>query len=92
MTSSKASAGNARAGEERYRTSIREAVMEHLGTTLERVAWCEAALDVLWEYDELAPFEVAMNAWCRGDREIYEEASADDARLDALAAAAWAAE
>ena len=85
MASSKTSVGNARATEERYRASLRDVVMEHLGTTPEKAAWCEAELDVLWEYGELSPFEMAVNAWNSGNPKLYEHALADDARLTALA-------
>ena len=85
MASLKASTGNARASEERYRTSLRDMVMEHLGTTPEKAAWCEAELDVLWEYGELSPFRFAAEIGHSGNRELYEQALADDARLTALA-------
>lgn len=92
MASPKVSIENARASEERYRTSIREAVLGSLGTTPERILWCEAALEILWEYGELSPFEVAAGAWRSGNQDLYERALADDARLTALAEAAKAAE
>ena len=88
MASPKASIGNAQAGEERYRMSIREAVLEHLGKTPEGVAWCEAALESLWEYGERSPFQVAADAWHSGNRELHKKARTDDARLAALAKAA----
>ena len=87
MAPLKTSPGNARASEERYRASVRGAVMDHLGTTPERAALCESALEVLWEYGGLSPFEVAAEAWWTGDRDLYEQAVADEARLDALARA-----
>ncbi len=80
---------SARAGEERYRTSLRDAVMPHLGKTPEQAAWCEAALESLWEYGEMSPLWAAMLAWRRGETDLQEKALADDARLTALAEAAW---
>jgi len=91
MASLEGNTGNARATEERYRTSVREAVLDHLGTTPESAAWCEAALDTLWEYGGISPFMVAANALHRGDRKLYEHALADDVRLRELAEAAKAA-
>ena len=85
MASLKTITGNARASEERYRTSLREVMMEHLGTTPERIAWCEAELDVLWEYGELSPFRFAAEIGRSGNHALYEQALADDARLTALA-------
>ncbi len=79
-------ARRARAAEESYRKSIHGAVMPHLGTTPEKATYLEAALDILWEYDELSPFEMAVNAWNSGNRDLYESALADDHRLTELAA------
>ncbi len=92
MALPKVGPGIARAAEERYRTSVRDAMLEHLGKTPEQAAWCEAALDVLWEYGGVSPFRVAANALHRGNLELYEHALADDARLHRLAEATKAAE
>ena len=88
MTSSNEKIGNAQMSEERYRASFSETVLEHLGTTPEMKAWCEAELEALWIYDELSPFEVAARAWRRGNKRLYEQALSDDARLTELAKAA----
>jgi len=82
-------AGEARASEERYRASVQDAAMERLGTTPERTAYFEAALDILWEYGDLAPYRVAADALRSGNRNLYERARAADARVTALANAAW---
>ena len=87
MASPAVSPARALAAEESYRQSIRDAVMPHLGTTPEKAAYIEAALDILWEYDELSPYEMAVNAWNSDNRELYESALADDHRLTELAAA-----
>lgn len=85
MASPAARPRNARAGEESYRKSIRDAVMLHLGTTPAKAAYCEAALGSLWEYGELSPYDMAVSAWNSGNRELYESALADDDRLTELA-------
>ncbi len=87
MASPAVTPGRARAAEESYRRSFRDAVMPHLGTTPAKAAYLEAALDILWEYDGLSPYEMAVNAWNSGNRELYESALADDRRLAELAAA-----
>jgi len=75
------SLNNARASEERCRTSIRDAVQGVLGTTPERRAWVDASLDVMFELDGMTPFEAAMKAWKRGDRNMFDRALAIERRL-----------
>ena len=91
MRSLKGKAEAARASEERYRSSFGEAVMAQLSDTPEEAAWCEAALEALWEYDGESPFRAAVHARRSGRKRLYERALADDARISALAKAANAA-
>jgi len=92
MTPPAVQSGNARATERRYRSSVRNALMAHLGKTPEEATWCVAALEVLWEYGGVSPFRIAANARHKGNQELYRRALADDARLTALAKAAKASE
>jgi len=92
MEPPKVKPGKAVASEERYRASFRAAVLEHLGKTPERAAWCDAALDILWEYDGMSPYSVAAIAWRKGYRALHERALADDRRLTDLAKAAKVSE
>ena len=82
-------ATRARASEARLHRSIRDAVMPVLGTTAEKAAYVEASLDMLREYGELTPFEMAMRAWDAGDMKLYEACQADRKRLATLARAAY---
>ena len=85
MASPKASIENARASEERCRASLREVVM---GASWERLRrrppGARRNLRLSGKYGELSPFDMAVNAWNSGNRELYEHALADDARLTAL--------
>ena len=82
----------ARATEKRYQNSFRKVMLDYLGTTPEGAAWCEAELEALWKYGELTPYEAALDAMERGDRELYEHARLEACRLHDLAVAAEAAE
>ena len=86
---SSGSAAKAGASEARLHRSIRDAVMPVLGTTPEKAAYAEASLDMLREYGETTPFEMAVRAWEAGDMKLYEACRADRKRLAALARAAY---
>jgi len=81
---------DARAGEERYLTSLRKVMLDLFGKTPERVAWCEAVLEAEREYGDISPYEAAVYASKTGDRKMYERAVADYYRIDSLAEAAFA--
>ena len=72
-------ATRARASEARLHGSLEDAVMPVLGTSAAKRTWVKASFDLLWDYGEFSPFEVALDAWKEGDMELYEAALADDA-------------
>ena len=68
----------------RLHNSVKEAALEHLGTTEASRAYCEAYFEVLWDYGEHTLLEHAISALASGNLEGVRRALADERRLNQL--------
>ena len=77
----------ARDTERRRHDALANAALTHLATTDAERTYYENALEVLWDYGEKSPFEVACDAWLARDTETMKLALDAEERLENLARA-----